>query len=180
MSLVTVFDGTNKGLTPELEESFRAHAEMVYRTAYSITRNPQDAEDVVQTLFLGMLRRGVPEGLKENPGGYLYRSAINLSINAVRLRSRSVPIVNAERLSASTDQEASQEGEELQRKLAEAITQLNPRAVEVLILRYEHDYSDAEIARLLGKSRGAVALTLFRARARLRKLLRDFYQGGKS
>jgi DNA-directed RNA polymerase specialized sigma24 family protein len=49
--------------------------------------------------------------------------------------------------------------------------------VEVLVLRYEHDYSDAEIARLLGKSRGAVALTLFRARARLKKLLRHAYAG---
>lgn len=180
MPLVTVFDRTNKGLKPELEESFREHAEMVYRTAYSVTRNPQDAEDVVQTLFLGMLRRGIPEGLKENPGGYLYRSAINLSINAVRVRSRNVPIINAERLRSSADADVSQTAEERQRKLAEAIAQLNPRAVEVLILRYEHEYSDAEIAKLLGKSRGAVALTLFRARAHLRKLLGDFHQGGKS
>jgi DNA-directed RNA polymerase specialized sigma24 family protein len=48
----------------------------------------------------------------------------------------------------------------------------------VLILRYEHNYSDAEIARLLGKSRGAVALMLYRARARLKRLLRHAYRGG--
>jgi len=42
----------------------------------------------------------------------------------------------------------------------------------MLILRYEHDYTDAEIAGVLGTSRGVVAVTLFRARARLKKLLR--------
>jgi DNA-directed RNA polymerase specialized sigma24 family protein len=42
----------------------------------------------------------------------------------------------------------------------------------MLILRYEHNYSDAQIAKMLGKSRGTVAVTLYRTRARLKKLLR--------
>jgi RNA polymerase sigma factor (sigma-70 family) len=63
--------------------------------------------------------------------------------------------------------------------LSDALAQLNPRAVEILILRYEHDYSDAEIARILGKSRGAIALTLFRARARLKALLRTSLSHGE-
>jgi RNA polymerase sigma-70 factor (ECF subfamily) len=61
--------------------------------------------------------------------------------------------------------------DELQRSLVDAIAQLRPRAVEILILRYTHGYSDAQIARMLGKSRGTIAVTLYRARARLRKLL---------
>jgi RNA polymerase sigma-70 factor, ECF subfamily len=87
MSLVTVFNVTNKELTQEFEETFREHAPMIYRTAYSVTRTPQDAEDIVQTLFLKLLRRGFPEGLKENPKAYLYRAAVNLSLNAVRVRA---------------------------------------------------------------------------------------------
>jgi RNA polymerase sigma-70 factor (ECF subfamily) len=174
---VTVVNVTKKELAHEFEQTFREHAEMIYRTAYTVTRTPQDAEDVVQTLFLGMLRRGFPDGLKENPRAYLYRAAVNLSINAVRLRSRHVPITDAESLSASNDREPPETDPDLQRRLAAAIAQLNPRAVEVLILRYEHNYSDAEIARLLGKSRGAVALMLFRARARLKRMLRHAYRG---
>jgi len=61
--------------------------------------------------------------------------------------------------------------DDLQARLVAAIAQLNPRAVEMLILRYEHDTSEAEIGRLLGTSRAVVAVTLFRARARLKKLL---------
>lgn len=178
MSLVTVFNVINKDLTQEFEEIFREHAQMIYRTAYSVTRTPQDAEDVVQTLFLGLLRRGLPDGLKENPRAYLYRAAVNLSLNAVRLRQRHVPIADTDSLSASTTRETPEADADRQRLLAKALAQLNPRAVEVLILRYEHDYSDAEIAKLLGKSRGAVALMLYRARARLKRLLRHAYRGG--
>jgi DNA-directed RNA polymerase specialized sigma24 family protein len=36
-----------------------------------------------------------------------------------------------------------------------------------------HNYSDVEIAKMLGKSRGVVAVTLYRARAQLRKLIRQ-------
>jgi len=48
----------------------------------------------------------------------------------------------------------------------------------MVILRYVHGYSDAEIARMLGASRGTVAVTLFRARARLRTLLTRAGVGG--
>jgi len=177
MSLVTAVNVTHNELTQEFDQTFREHAQMIYRTAYSVTRSPQDAEDVVQTLFLGILRRGFPDSLKENPRAYLYRSAVNLSINTVRLRGRHVPITGAEHLGACVE-EAPAADEGLQRRLADAIAQLNPRAVEVLVLRYEHDYSDAEIAGLLGKSRGAVALILYRARARLKRLLRHSLAGG--
>ena len=57
--------------------------------------------------------------------------------------------------------------------LLDAIGQLHPQAAEILILHYEQDYTDAEIAKMLGKSRLAVAMTLQRARARLKKLLCD-------
>ena len=61
--------------------------------------------------------------------------------------------------------------EELYRQLHKAIAELSPEAAEMLILRYMHNHSDAEIAKMLGKSRGVVAVTLYRSRARLRKLI---------
>jgi RNA polymerase sigma-70 factor (ECF subfamily) len=67
----------------------------------------------------------------------------------------------------------------LQRSLLDAIAQLNPRAVEILILRYEHDHSDAEIAKMLGTSRGTIAVSLYRTRARLKKLLLRATSGEK-
>jgi DNA-directed RNA polymerase specialized sigma24 family protein len=56
---------------------------------------------------------------------------------------------------------------------------MSPRSIEMLILRYQHHYTEAQIGKLLGTSRGVVAVTLFRARARLKKLLRAS-SGGES
>jgi DNA-directed RNA polymerase specialized sigma24 family protein len=42
-----------------------------------------------------------------------------------------------------------------------------------VILRYMHNKSDSEIARMLGVSRGTIAVKLFRSRMKLRKLLRE-------
>jgi RNA polymerase sigma factor (sigma-70 family) len=55
-------------------------------------------------------------------------------------------------------------GSALREIFLEALAQLSPQAVEILILRYEHHYSDAEIAKLLGTSRGSIAVRLYRAR----------------
>ncbi len=176
MSPVAAFHRAPEPLADELDEVFREHSRLVYRTAFSVTASAQDAEDIVQTLFLQLLRRGFPPDFRRNPKGYLYRSAINLALNVVRSRRRRESVVDAARRHAVTDSSATAGGSEhdsdLQKRLVAAIAQLNPRAVEMLVLRYEHDASEADIGRLLGTSRAVVAVTLFRARARLKKLLR--------
>ena len=175
MSSVAVFRRPHEPLAEDLEDAFREHSRLVYRTAYSVTASAQDAEDVVQTLFLQLLRRGLPPAFKENPKGYLYRAAINLSLNALKSRRRQATAVDPDKLEVAVngpDERGAVAKDELQGRLIDAIATLNPRAVEMLILRYEHDTSEAEIGRLLGTSRAVVAVTLFRARARLKKLLR--------
>ena len=176
MSSVAVFRRPHEPLAEDLEDAFREHSRLVYRTAYSVTASAQDAEDVVQTLFLQLLRRGLPPAFKENPKGYLYRAAVNLSLNAVKSRRRQAVAVDPKQLEVADNGPDGREAvakDELQARLIDAIATLNPRAVEMLILRYEHDTSEAEIGRLLGTSRAVVAVTLFRARARLKKLLRN-------
>jgi RNA polymerase sigma-70 factor (ECF subfamily) len=143
---------------------------MLYRTAYSILDSPADAEDVPQTIFLRLLRTGVPPGVG-NIKGYLYRSAVNLSLNVLRSRRREILTDNADCREAPADSLDSTSAEDLHRRLTEAIAELTAEAAHVVILRYVHDYSDAQIAKLLGTSRGVVAMKLFRARARLKKLI---------
>ena len=112
--------------------------------------------------------------MTQNPKGYLYRAAVNQSLNVVKSRRRRASAGDPEQLDVADSRPDAHEAaakDELQARLVEAIAQLNPRAVEMLILRYEHDTSEAEIGRLLGTSRAVVAVTLFRARARLKKLL---------
>jgi RNA polymerase sigma-70 factor, ECF subfamily len=172
MSRSTAFGVTNEPLTQEFDEIFREHSQMVYRTAFSVTGSPQDAEDVLQGVFLWLLRRGIPQGLKENPKAYLYRAAVDLSLNTVRSRRRHVLTDDNSYLEHLSEPREGDANESLETRLVDAMAQLHPRMVEMLILRYEHNYSDVEIGKMLGASRGTIAVTLYRARARLRKLLK--------
>lgn len=155
----------------EFEDLLREHYVLVYRTAYGVTGRVEDAEDVVQTVFLRLLQREKPRELLKNPKGYLYRAAVNLSLTIVQTRQRRARTETSEELAVAVPSRASSRAEELHRKLYEAIAQLNPKAASILILRYLHNYSDADIAALLGTSRGVIAVTLYRSRARLKKLL---------
>jgi RNA polymerase sigma-70 factor (ECF subfamily) len=176
MSTISALAVTDKQVTQEFEQMFREHSQLVYRTAYGVTGNADDAEDVLQTIFLRLLRRDVPPALKNNPRAYLYRAAVNLSLNTIRSRKHRTLTGDPDTFEASLHAARSRSvGEVRERLLAtlELMSESDSAAVEILILRYVHNYSDADIAKMLGKSRGAIAVRLFRARARLRKLLRQ-------
>ena len=168
-------------LRQDLAEVYREHYRMTYRTAYAITGRSEDAEDAVQTIFLRLARREFPPDLSKNPRAYLYRAAVNLALNVIRERKRrtstAIPDTEPSVLTLEADP-----AEEIHRRLYEAVAELSPQSAHILLLRYVHDYSDAEIARLLGTSRGTIAVSLYRSRARLRKLMRakGWSFGGKS
>src|SRR5688572_25654910 len=153
-----------RSLPEEFEQIFHEHRRLVYRTAYRVTGSAEDAEDVLQTVFLRLLRCASLDGYRENPKAYLYRAAVNLSLDVVRRRRR---VVQPDQTVAGVpaDTTAAQE------RMRAALAQMPPKAAELLVLRHIHEYTDVEIARFLGTSRTTVAVSLFRARARLRKLL---------
>jgi RNA polymerase sigma-70 factor (ECF subfamily) len=169
---VTDTDNVLEPLESELGRVFREHYQLVYRTAYGVTGRPEDAEDIVQTIFLRLLRREASPDLSKNPKGYFYRAAVNLALNVLQARQRRLSIVEVEALKASSDTANADAAEDMHRKLYEAISELPPKAAEIVVLRYVHNYSDADIAKLLGTSRGTIAINLYRSRARLRKILR--------
>jgi RNA polymerase sigma-70 factor (ECF subfamily) len=153
------------------EQIFREHYRMAYRTAYGVLGSAEDAEDVAQTIFLRLLHREFPSELVKSPKAYLYRAAVNESLNLIRSRKRSTLTDEAERIEA-TASGAAESAEALHARLYEAVARLNPATAEMLVLRYVHKYSLNDIAKFLGTSRSTIAVSLFRARARLRKLMR--------
>jgi RNA polymerase sigma factor (sigma-70 family) len=171
MSTATVRSATDGDLTQDFEEIFREHSQLVYRTAYSVTGSRPDAEDVLQTIFVRLLQRNLPKEFYRNPKGYLYRAAVNVALVTIRTRQRQRIVGDVEDFESIEQPAVSNPDHERQQRVVRALAELHPKAVEMLILRYEHDFSDAEIAKMLGKTRGTVAVTLYRARARLRRLL---------
>jgi len=148
----------------ELDAIFEAHHGLVFRTAYRLTGNAADAEDVLQTVFLRLLRREQSSGPMENPESYLRRAAINVSLDLIRSgrSDRSVPLSEAPALAAE------QEPRELRMALIRAVAALSPREAEVFALRFFEDLSNKEIARALGISQVHVAVVLHRARTQIR------------
>jgi len=173
MSILTAPITTNRTLEQELERMFREYYPMLYRTAYSMLGNTADADDVPQTIFLRLLRRGMPPDLKTNARRYLYRAAVNLSLDMIRSRKRYHLTSDAALLETPAEGSDSSSTEELHQRLAEVLAELHPETAQILILRYVHDYSDTEIAKLLGVSRGTMAMRLFRSRKRLKKLMQE-------
>jgi RNA polymerase sigma-70 factor (ECF subfamily) len=160
-------------LAGSCDQLFQEHASFIYRTAYGVTGRHEDAEDVLQTLFLRLLRSDLPAASAKNPKAYLYRAAVNLSLNIVRVRRRQVEVDVADLPEVAVPASDALDDDEHHRYLYQAIAELKPEAAEILILRYVHDKSDADIARMLGVSRGTIALRLFRSRARLKTLLAE-------
>src|SRR5262245_53349918 len=98
MSSITAFEVKTRLTDSEFDQLFREHHALVYRTAFSVTRSAEDAEDVLQNVFLKLIRREFPTDLNKNPKGYFYRAALNSSLDLVRTRQRYILTGEAERL----------------------------------------------------------------------------------
>jgi RNA polymerase sigma-70 factor (ECF subfamily) len=171
----TAHKQNTRSLPQEFEQMFRNHHELVYRAAYRVTGNAEDAEDVLQTLFLRLLRRECPPEFETSPKAYLHRAAINIALDIVKTKSRNVSTDDIEnhledgRPSPDRERGAS----EIQTWLRTALAELSPRTAEMFVLRHIEGYDNAEIAKMMCTSRGTVAVMLFRARLRLQKSIKN-------
>jgi RNA polymerase sigma factor (sigma-70 family) len=172
MSTAIVTNITHNAWADALEQLFEEHYQLVYRTAYSLTGTVHDAEDVLQTLFLRLLARESPPDLTRDPAPYLYRAAFNLSMDVLQSRRRQVLTDDIESFAKQKTAAAPRpEEEDIDARLHRAIAELQPAAAQIVLLRYVHNKSQAEIAKIMRTTRSTVAVSLFRSRARLKKLL---------
>jgi RNA polymerase sigma factor (sigma-70 family) len=86
----------------------------------------------------------------------------------------------SERFDGSTKAADPDGNEEMDGYLWAAIAELEESSAQILILRYIHGQSIAEIAKVIGTTRSTVAVSLFRSRARLKKLIRASQLGEES
>jgi RNA polymerase sigma-70 factor (ECF subfamily) len=158
----------------ELENLFRAHHDRVFRTAHRITGSAADAEDVLQTVFLRLVKGHETYDFANHPEAYLSRAAINASLDLLRSRNRSRSVgideIGDEALTSRIkNPEAQHADQELQLLIRQAVARLGDTAGEMFVLRYYEGYDNQEIAKLLGTSQMVVGVVLHRARTKLRK-----------
>jgi len=166
----------------ELAALFRDHYKGIFRVAYRITGSQSDAEDVLQTIFVRLTRGWAGRDLSPNPRAFLYRAATNASLDIVRLRKRansvSLDAVDFDQSSQlSTPSPADDLADmELRELVRHAVAKLEGRAATAFALRYYEGYDNARIAEVLGTSQMVVAVTLHRARTRLRKEIGSYLE----
>lgn len=138
----------------------------MFRTAYRITGNAADAEDVLQTVFLRLLHRSSAEAM-QNERSYLRRAAVNAALDVLRLRrsARTVELVDM------PGWHSHNETSDLRRALVQALSKLEPRSAEIFTLRFLEGFTNPQIAAMLGISQVLVAVIVHRARRQLRKEL---------
>ena len=164
---------------PELERAFKAHHNRVFQVAYRVTGNRSDAEDVLQNIFIRLMKRPTLPSRSDELGSYLHRAAVNASMDLLRSRKSSRRIRLEEvavRLAGddASSPETEQRGKELADWLRSAVSRLSPQAAEIFSLRYLEGYKNLEIAEMVQTSPGVVAVVLHRARQRLREALEKF------
>jgi len=152
-----------------LDNMYREHHAMVFRTAYRVTGNAADAEDVLQTVFLRMVRREESADAIERPESYLRRAAVHAALDLVRAR-RHPAEVDLNRLPAATG--SWPDGGDLRELLRRAVSELPARSAEIFTLRFFEGLTNPQIASALGISSITVAVTLHRTRRELQKKLR--------
>jgi len=158
----------------ELERLFQDHHALVFRTAYRITGNASDAEDVLQTVFLRLAGRDPLAPPLDHTESYLRRAAINVALDIVRTRG----VGQSATEDGSLPDCGQRDRHELRDCLRHALARLAPRDAEVFALRFLEGYSNPEIAQMLGMSQVLVAVTVHRTRRRLQKEIRAYW-GGK-
>lgn len=170
VNMAGVVTGVNHGPAGlALEQVFADHRELVFRAAYRITGNASDAEDVLQAVFLRLLRQENPPEITYLRA-YLHRAAVNAALDLIRLRKDALNVPLEDEAGGVEVMVASgQEASELRDWLRQALARVNPRWAEMFVLRFVEGYSNSEIARMMNTSSAVVAVLLHRTRASLKK-----------
>ena len=164
-------------------EAFRAlverHSRSVFRLAYRMTGNEQDAEDVVQESFLRAYRQLGRFESRANFGTWLYRIVSNCSVDLMRSKQARHDQVRGESLDQAAQMPAADlpgpermaQSAEIERRVQTALAGLSPLERAAFTLRHYEGRSIDEISATLGLGTSAAKHSVFRAVKKLRVAL---------
>ncbi|NLY49395.1 MAG: RNA polymerase sigma factor [Firmicutes bacterium] len=188
MDLSTVVSGSLQGNSTAFQVLFELFYEDVYRSAYMVTRNREQAEDATQEAFLKAFQR--LDSLEEPKkfGAWVRAIVVRSAIDILRRNKGLVPAEEPEdfpqgmpvHLATLLLPEEELERAELRTKVREAIRALAPAQQQVVTLKYYHGLKDLEIAELLQVSVGTVKSRAHRALQTLERRLAPYYRYGSA
>lgn len=159
------------GLTKDadINQTLSDYSDLVYKLALSRTKNPADAEDIFQEVFLKYMTSGGPFESEEHKKAWLIRVTLNCSkklFSSAWFRHHASLTEDTLHLSSEFELR-DEEG------VYEAVQKLPENYRVVIHLFYYEDMSIKEISSTLRKKEGTIKSMLNRARAILRQNLRE-------
>lgn len=183
-----MIEGLRAGDDRALEAVMEKFHGKVYNTAIGIVKNPSDAQEVVQDVFMTLYRKA--DTFKGNSSlfTWIYRITVNFGFMKIRSRRKEphIPIEEAARTDADEavlttilpDRRSSADDLVIQREMMGKVLQftreLPDKYRRVFMLRDIQNYSNEEVGRLLNLSVAAVKSRIHRARSYIRERFSGF------
>jgi RNA polymerase sigma-70 factor (ECF subfamily) len=157
----------------EFRSAFHEHKDAIYRFAWRMTNSPEASEDIVQEVFLSLLRQPDRyDGARGQLRPFLLGVARNLTLKRWRSENRWDALDDDQFVAEPVDVTR---GETAQ-IVGAAVATLPPLQREVLVLAEYEELSLQEIARTVDAEIGTVKARLHRARENLRRMLAPLKQ----
>jgi RNA polymerase sigma-70 factor, ECF subfamily len=164
-----------KEYTMQVSEEFDQCRKQAFALAQRLLNNPDDAFEVVQaSIEKGINHPGAPRLDHPEFKPWLFTVVRNKSIDILRHQQRVRKVEHEEYHSSaplSSEPDITLQRLQLKETIEEAINQLNMQQKEIILLRDYHNFSYADIAKILGVANGSVMSRLHRARMALRDIL---------
>ncbi len=165
--------GDNDNKT-KLERLYYKHRNQMYWVAYRILSDKELAEDAVSESFYRIIKHldKIDEKDSTKASGFLITVCRNVAIDIKKKHSKEILEGDMNNLSGDEDNaENIVVKSENSREIADAIKSLNAIYRDIIILKYAHDLTNGDIAKLLGISRYVVEKRLSRAKTKLSEQL---------
>ncbi len=160
----------------------RRYQDVLYKHAYRMVGQPDDASDIVQKTLVSGFQKLKRCRDPERVGGWLFRIAANLCKDFLKsprradlsIEGASAKLALALERRKGSGPDADLEREELKERVQRALERLSPEQREAFVLKHLEGRSYGEMATLLGASKSALKMRVLRAREELQTLLRVY------
>lgn len=138
---------------------------------YGLLMNKDDAEDIVQDLFLSLWKNRAKIEIRENVNGYLYRMAKHLALNYLRSKAHVDSFIRGEEQVELSYEDTELETKEFRIALYACINELPGRCKEILLLHRIQGLKQKEISEKLDISVKTIKNQIWLALQKLRRCL---------
>jgi RNA polymerase sigma-70 factor (ECF subfamily) len=158
-----------------VDQAYRDHAAEVYRVAYGVLRDPDDALDATHDAFARAWERWDQYDSQRPLRAWLHGIVVHLALDRLRrrrVRALAVPVLGGQAVVEAAGGPLDVASDVVRRQVVEdALASLRPQARAILVLRHYYGYDYAQIGGFLGLPSGTIGSTLSRAHAELRRRL---------